>query len=202
MPRDKTASYERIVAAAKKEFMKCGYQKASMRQIGSRAGLTAAGIYRHCRNKEDLFEQIVSSAVEDLDQWMEQHIMESYVFLSRESENLWKTTWVDMMRDLIYPRMDEYRLLLTRAQGTRYENFLHDLVASNQQHMLVAFDTLKAQGRPVREVTDHQLHLLLSGYITAIFEPVIHNYSLEEALQCLDTLEAFFIPGWKQIMGF
>ena len=202
MPRDKTASYERIVAAAKKEFMECGCQKASMRQIGSRAGLTAAGIYRHCRNKEDLFEQIVSSAVEDPDQWMEQQIMESYVFLSRESENLWKTTWVDMMRDLIYPRMDEYRLLLTRAQGTRYENFLHDLVASNQQHMLVAFDTLKAQGRPVREVTDRQLHLLLSGYITAIFEPVIHNYSLEEALQCLDTLEAFFIPGWKQIMGF
>jgi hypothetical protein len=25
---------------------------------------------------------------------------------------------------------------------------------------------------------------------------------MEEALRCLKTVEAFFLPGWKQLMGF
>ena len=46
------------------------------------------------------------------------------------------------------------------------------------------------------------LHLLLSAYTTAMFEPVVHLYTMEEALHSLKTVEAFFLPGWKQLMGF
>jgi len=42
----------------------------------------------------------------------------------------------------------------------------------------------------------------VSAYTTAIFEPVVHGYSMEEAYRCLETLEAFFLPGWKQLLGF
>ncbi|MGX8719418.1 MAG: hypothetical protein ACQGQP_09985, partial [Desulfovibrio sp.] len=57
-------------------------------------------------------------------------------------------------------------------------------------------------GYPVRDIYPSELHLLLSAYSTALFEPVIHNYPLKDALRCLDTIEAFFLPGWKQLMGF
>lgn len=50
MPRDKTASHAKIMAAAREEFMEYGFGKASMRRIGERCGMTAAGIYRHCRD--------------------------------------------------------------------------------------------------------------------------------------------------------
>jgi len=42
----------------------------------------------------------------------------------------------------------------------------------------------------------------LTAYITALFEPVVHSYSYEEAMSALNTLEEFFLPGWKQLMGF
>ena len=61
---------------------------------------------------------------------------------------------------------------------------------------------LKELGYPVRDIHPSELHLLLSAYSTALFEPVIHNYPLKDALRCLDTIEAFFLPGWKQLMGF
>lgn len=35
-----------------------------------------------------------------------------------------------------------------------------------------------------------------------MFEPVIHGYTQEEAYRCLETVEAFFLPGWKQLLGF
>lgn len=111
MPRDKTANHIKLMAAARQEFLERGFEKASMRSIGERCGLTAAGIYRHCRDKADLFDQLARPYAERIDDW-------------------------------------------------------------------------------------------LTAYTTALFEPVIHNYSQEEALRCLETVEAFFLPGWKNLMGF
>ncbi len=68
--------------------------------------------------------------------------------------------------------------------------------------MLRFLPLLREKGYPIRDVSAQELHLLLSAYTTALFEPVIHGYSLEEALRCLETVEAFFLPGWKQLMGF
>ena len=74
MPRDKTANHIKIMAAAKAEFMEFGFDKASMRSIADRCGMTAAGIYRHCTDKEDLFDQIVSPAVERINAWIDAHV--------------------------------------------------------------------------------------------------------------------------------
>ena len=43
MPRDKTINHIRLMAAAREEFLEYGFEKASMRSIGKRCGLTAAG---------------------------------------------------------------------------------------------------------------------------------------------------------------
>lgn len=73
MPRDKTANHIKIMAAAKDEFMDFGFEKSSMRGISKRCGITAAGIYRHCVDKEDLFHQIVFPAVERINHWLDAH---------------------------------------------------------------------------------------------------------------------------------
>ena len=52
----------------------------------------------------------------------------------------------------------------------------------------------------VAKIRPVQLHMLLTAYISALFEPVIHNYPYKEALAALKTLEVFFLPGWKQLM--
>jgi AcrR family transcriptional regulator len=63
MPRDKTLTHIKVMDAARDGFMKYGFEKASMRSIAQRCGMTAAGLYRHCEDKEDLFDQLVSPAV-------------------------------------------------------------------------------------------------------------------------------------------
>ena len=202
MPRDKTANHIRIIAAAKAEFMEMGFDKSSMRSIAERCGMTAAGIYRHCVDKADLFDQIVAPAVDRINAWLDAHIAR-YVDAARHEERIqWRDSEIDMMREIVYPNMDEYHLLLAKSQGSKYENFLHDLTEQQQEQLLKYLPMLKAQGYAVREIDPKELHLLLSAYTTALFEPVIHNYSVEEALRCLTTIEAFFVPGWKLLLGF
>ena len=202
MPRDKTANHIKIIAAAKAEFMEMGFDKSSMRSISKRCGMTAAGIYRHCIDKEDLFDQIVAPAVDRINAWLDAHVAR-YVNAVRHEEHVqWRDSEIDMMREIIYPNMEEYHLLLAKSQGSKYENFLHDLTEQQQEQLLKYLPMLKAQGYAVREMDPKELHLLLSAYTTALFEPVIHNYSVEEALRCLTTIEAFFVPGWKLLLGF
>ena len=202
MPRDKTANHIKILAAAKAEFMEMGFDKSSMRSIAERCGMTAAGIYRHCVDKADLFDQIVTPAVDRINAWLDAHVAR-YVNAVRHEEHVqWRDSEIDMMREIIYPNMEEYHLLLAKSQGSKYENFLHDLTEQQQEQLLKYLPMLKAQGYAVKDIDSKELHLLLSAYTTALFEPVIHNYSVEEALRCLTTVEAFFVPGWKQLFGF
>lgn len=201
MPRDKTATHIKLMAAARREFLELGFEKASMRSIGERCGLTAAGLYRHCRDKEDLFDQLAAPAVKRLNSWMQEHAARYVETAENSRELIWKDSWIDMMRDVVYPRMEDYYLLTARSRGTKYENFLHDLTTEAQKQFLAYFPLLRNMGYPVRDISPSELHMLLSAYTTALFEPVIHQYSPEDALRCLETVEMFFLPGWKNLMG-
>lgn len=202
MPRDKSVSHVRVMAAASEEFLEYGFEKASMRRVGERCGFTAAGLYRHCRDKEDLFDQLVAPAVERINAWMDAHLTK-YLAAVQEKGNLqWQDSWVDMMREIVYPHMDDYHLLLTCSSGTKYENFLHDLTQTAQEQTFQYLPVLRDKGLAIRAISPTEMHLLFSAYVTALFEPVIHRYTLEESMRCLETVEAFFLPGWKALFGF
>ena len=202
MPRDKTAAHVKILAAAREEFMESGFEGASMRAIGERCGMTAAGIYRHCRDKADLFDQLVSPAVKRLEDWLDNHVARYVDAVRRDGCLQWRDSEIDMMKEVVYPRMGDYHLLTAKAQGTKYESFLHDLTERSQEQLLRYIPMIRARGCDVWDIDPKELHLLLTAYTAALFEPVIHNYPYEDALRCLSTVEAFFLPGWKQLMGF
>ena len=64
MPRDKTATYERIIRCMKEEFLTFGYEKASLNRVSSKVGITTAGLYKHFKNKEDMFYCLVKDTLE------------------------------------------------------------------------------------------------------------------------------------------
>lgn len=202
MPRDKTANHIKLMAAARHEFLEFGFEKASMRSIGERCGLTAAGIYRHCRDKEDLFDQLVLPSVKRVDEWLTEHIAHYESALQKEEKLRWRDSEVDLMREIVYPNMEDYHMLLVKSRGTKYENYLHDLTEQHQQDLMDYLPMLRAQGYNVWDIDPKELHLLMTAYTTALFEPVVHNYSLEEALRSLEIVEVFFLPGWKKLLGF
>ena len=202
MPRDKTASHNRIIPAARAEFLEKGFQNASTRSIAARAGITSGGLYRHFKDKEDMFAALVEPALSSFRAWMDQHVTRGYTgALSGDYTLMWLDTEIDIIRDVVYPHLDEFRLLLCCAQGTRYEHFIDDLVRQHQAIMMDVFGKLREQGVPVKEISGEELHILMSAYTTALFEPVIHNYPEEKAMHYLKTIEAFFLPGWHDLMG-
>lgn len=202
MPKDKTESHNKIIPAAMEEFLEKGFQNASTRSIAARAGMTSGGLYRHFKDKEDMFAALVESALQEMKAWMNRHIDRGYEgALSGDYGLMWQDTEIDMVREVIYPNLDAFRLILCCSQGTRYENFVDELVRDHQEIMMDVFEKLRAQGVAVKEISAEELHIIMSAYTTAMFEPIMHNYPLEKALHHLKTIEAFFMPGWHDLMG-
>ena len=50
---------ELLISAAKEEFLEKGYNKASLRSICAKAGVTTGALYFFFENKADLFSAIV-----------------------------------------------------------------------------------------------------------------------------------------------
>ena len=203
MPRDKSLSHEKVNKAIKEEFLEKGYEDASIRSIGARAGMTSAGLYRHYADKEAMFNAMVEPLIDSIESWTRNHRESKFSIISEgvPEDDLFGETFIDLIREVILPRRDEFILLMSRSNGTKYENFIHDFVVSNQKEFLKAIRYLKKKGYPAKELDEEVLHMLLSAYITACFEPIIHNYNDEKIEKYLDTVREFFMPGWLKIMG-
>lgn len=203
MPRDKTETYQKIIPAAKAEFLKKGFEQASLRNIAAAAGMSAAGLYRHFTDKEALFAALVDPVLLQLNNVYDSIRKRDYDYLKTGSLNeMWQdNAEIRYFLDLFYDNFNEFKLLLCCSAGTKYANFIHDFVMLEQDETLKYMEAARKQGIPVREVEPRELHLLLSAYATAVFEVVIHDFSKEEAGHYLSTLQAFFYPGWRAVLG-
>ena len=203
MPRDKTLSHEKVNRAIREEFLEKGFEGASVRSIGDRAGMTSAGLYRHYPDKAAMFDSIVEPVVTAIEKWTNDHKKNAYELVENRNpdSDLFAQTSLDLIKDIILPYKVEFRLLLTSSRGTKYENFVNDFVIENQTEMMKMFGYLKSKGFPVKEISEEELHILLSAYLTACFEPVVHGFSDEQIEAHLSTVREFFLPGWRNLMG-
>ena len=204
MPKDKTLSHERIQAAAREEFLQKGFRNASMREISRKAGLAPSALYRHYASKEEMFSCLVDPVIQELLDRTKQHEKNAYANFARtgRGDSMVTDNAVRVFKKLISEHRDELRLIVCCSGGTRYENFIHDLVTMETKETLQAFDYIRESGVPIKPISEDEVHVLLSAYLTAVLEPIAHNWSTDKALRCLDLVEEFFIPAWQHIMGF
>ncbi len=203
MPRDKTLSHIKVNQAIKEEFMEKGFDAASIRGIGARAGMTSAGLYRHYADKEAMFSAMVEPLIDEINAWTADHTKRKYGLVDAQAENIeiFGESFIDMVRNVILPRREEFKLLMTCSAGTKYENYIHEYVRENQNKLLDAIEYLKEKGYPARDIDEEELHMLLSAYLTACFEPIIHDCDDARLDKYLNTIQEFFMPGWLKIMG-
>ena len=204
MTRDKAGHHEQILEAARQEFLTCGFAEASMRRIAASAGMSAAGLYKHFPSKEEMFAALVEPAFQGL---MSLYRHEEAAELEALKSGLLTEKWekggeARLAMTYIYDHLGAFRLLICKAQGTRYESFLHDLATEEEKTTMNMMALLRAQGKPIREVDPKEFHLLVSANVNAVFQAVEHDFTREEALRYADTLDRFFSRGWQEFFGY
>ncbi len=204
MVRDKKTHHDQIMKAAYDEFRKYGFIDASMRRIASAAGMSASGLYKHFESKEEMFSALVDPAIDGM-----MHLYDDLAKKENETLNLPETkrAWEDtsstsIMLDYIYSHLDAFKLVICSSQGTRYADFVHDIALKEEKNTHEYIANAKKNGFSVNEVSDEELHLLVTMNIDAVVAAVEHDFTKEQAMHYAKTLEKFFIPGWRAVLGF
>ena len=122
----------RILESARTEFLASGFEKASLKTICEGAGVTTGALYKRYKGKEELFCAVVEQTVSDLYEVAHARGDKDPTAMSnQELIKAWDMDGADMMWwfRFLYDRRDDFYLLLSCSQGTRYAGFREELYA-------------------------------------------------------------------------
>ena len=109
---------QRIIKSARREFKKCGFEKASMRSIASSANMTVGNLYRYYKNKEDLYGAIIGTLFDEI------KTLKSNLPEDPESR---LTYLLDNFKELQKDHKSEWLTLFCGSTGTRYQKVSNDI---------------------------------------------------------------------------
>ncbi len=195
---------ERVISAAKQEFLEKGYVEASLRTIAAAADTSTNSIYVRFGDKEGLFSAIVEPVLSEMIERFI-HIQEQFHQMSPSEQAAIMPKYADggtsVLIDYMYEHLDEFRLLLDASYGTRFHNFVDELVRIEVEY---TYKYMEAVGYPDKfgdAVTEKLLHIVTTSRFESIFEIIRHGMSRQEASEYIELLSRYHRCGFLEIFG-
>lgn len=194
--------YERILACAKEEFLEKGFKDASLRVIAANANTSTGSIYTRFHDKQGLFQQIVEPVVEGM---MEMYLRIQETFSQMDSEvqienmGSYTSASMDDMIDYMYDHFDEFCLLLDASYGTRFQNFMEEMIRIEVEYTYKYMKHIDCQSISSGEVTEEFFHIVVTSYFNSVFEVIRHRMSREEAKRYIHLLNKYHMAGCDTI---
>ena len=199
-----SSTLENIQQAAMAEFLDKGFLGASLRQIVKNAGVTTGAFYGYFSSKEALFASIVEPhAAALMGKFMEAQSDFAELPEEEQPERMGEVSGqcVRWMVEYICQHRQPVKLLLCRAEGTSYEHFVHNMVEVEVESTLQYMEVLRRLGRDIPDLNRSLCHIIASGMFNGLFEIVIHDMPLEQALRDVEQFRSFYTGGWLKLMG-
>lgn len=195
---------ERIVDAAKREFLDKGYVEASLRTIAAEADTSTNSIYVRFGDKEGLFSAIVEPVLNEMTERFIR-IQERFHLMTPEEQAERMPKYADggtsELIDYMYEHLEEFWLLLDASYGTRFHNFVDELVRIEVEYTYKFMEAVGYSDKFGDAVTQKLLHIVTTSRFESIFEIIRHGMSREEATEYIELLSRYHRCGFIEIFG-
>lgn len=202
MPKDKTDSHRLILENAKQEFLQCGFEKASIRSIAKKSGLTGGALYKHFGSKEEIFNALVEPAYRKLLRLFDRHTDAVMNDMKENPEEM----FADSLRGtrealaLIYENFDAFRLMFNCAGGTRFEHIRETIVDIEAASARQFLKTAEKHGLNPAKLSDQEIHIFSTMSLTPMFEMITHGYPYKEAVKIAERMAEAQNYAWEKII--
>ena len=190
---------KKLLDSAKQEFLDKGYMKASLRTICKKAGVTTGALYFFFQDKEDLLKNLVEEPLRGLSRIMQEHfslelsIEPGAVPIGENSEDIKASKEVV---HFMYQNYDIFQILLTKSQGSMYEDIVSHFADVMEQHYnVLAQEIAKTCGVP--EPDHYMIHWLTHMQIDAFIHLLTHEPEEERALGHIEEIVIYLLSGWN-----
>ena len=193
---------ERILACAKEEFLEKGYTDASLRTIAAAAETSTNSIYVRFGDKEGLFSAIVEPVLSEMvERFLK--IQETFHHMDRAAQAARMPEYADggtaELVGYMYDHLDEFRLLLDASYGTRFHNFVDQLVRIEVEYTYKYMEVIGCESVKSGLVTEEFIHIIVTAYFNGMFEVVRHNMDRAAARRYVKMLNDYHMAGFSTV---
>ncbi len=201
--KEERETKENLIASAKAEFMEKGYAKASLRKICANAGVTTGALYFFFEDKEDLFRTIVEPPLTALVNMLAEHFRDDEQILSLpdvyEKQEGDHDEIAELLIRHLYRNYEAFILLLTKSQGTEFEDSLDRIVDMTEKEFDVSVK-LFAKQCAGRQVDDRIIHWMAHMTIDAFIHLLTHERDEQEAVRQMKVIMNFIVRGFVEMI--
>lgn len=210
---------EKLLRAAKKEFIKKGFSKASLRTICKNAGVTTGALYFFFQDKEDLFDSIVQPVIEHISEILKKHFSYESSLIESESATLKngmakesgsiaeekqigpKPDDIETARTILrylYSRYDEFILAVEKSQGTKWEHCKDSFADWNFKHLSSTAD-LYCKKMGLKKIDPFIMRMVSQAQINCFVSIILNIPTCEEAEKYIPSAVNYLVGGWSTL---
>ncbi|MED3561533.1 TetR/AcrR family transcriptional regulator [Bacillus xiapuensis] len=179
-----------IVEAATKSFSLFGYKATTMDQVARLANVGKGTIYTFFKNKEELFEEIVSSLVREMISEAEDVIEPSVPFTENVHRALYRLLEFRSQHQLMIKLIQEETEMGTMAVAEMLQHVENEIIAYLKQKIEIAI----SKGAIPAADPEITSFLLLKMYIALVSDWEKHHEPLSSE-QIAELMKVFLLKG-------
>ncbi len=188
-----------LIEAAKKEFLEKGYNKASLRNICAKAGMTTGALYFFFSNKEDLYESIVNPPIEELKRMIIEHYKEDSEFLANQDSldigNIDHSDIAEMIVKHIYKNYDSFILLLSGSKEDALDKEIDEFV-----ELIEKSTVLMVKDSKYYTYDPFMTHWMAHTTVDSVAHVIKHEKDESIAQKRIQSIMNYLVIGWIKLV--
>ena len=192
----------RILECAKGEFLSKGFENAKVAEIAKLAKVTTGALYQHFKNKEDLYDCIVSPICDGFISITNDRNKDFIDSLERDEFSIISEELSYITNDLlkyIYDNWKIFRILILNDKTKIYKTFFNTIVENETKMTQLMIE--KKNISQYKHLTFKKLKSLISAQYQGIFALMRTEDDIKNLDNDLHLLFDFFRYGWIGVLG-
>ncbi len=202
MPYDFDKTHEEILKSAMKSFSEVGFRAASIRNICRDAGVTNGAFYAHFKSKEELFAALVEECLNRFNETY-RDLSNVTVESAEDVVKVFKTSYisVELLTHYVYENKDVFRLILKSSGGTRYENFVEELIEEESRGAMAFMESARPYMKKPENICERIAKIGSALVINSMFDDFVSGMSEEENIKNTRLASSYCIAGMREMLG-
>ena len=191
----------RILSAAKEQFVQRGYLKTSMREIADAVDVGVGNLYNYFENKDELFCVILRPVSDALERMLQEHHGAKGADIMLICSEEYLKSAVDEYISLLNKHGELMKILLFHSQGSSLETFWEDYTNRSTEMVKTWFAEMKEKHPEINVVvSDFMIHLQAVWMFTLFEEMLKHAIDSKEMEYIVHEYILFEIQGWRALL--
>lgn len=191
---------EKILNAAKREFLDKGFAGTNVRAAAQRAGVTTGALYNLFKNKDGIFEALVGGVFNEFLNILAYNDVFEARELDMKAGDLSEITEMSRRRflgmvDFFYANWDAMKLIACCSKGSAYERIFDKAIDLTEKETL---RLLTVDGVKMSRRIKFFIHVMVTSHFENLKEIFYHDLTKSEAAEYVLDFNVYHCGGWKQ----